>query len=116
MAVGIANYQEVIESLHDPEVLLIDVREPSEIEENGSIPKSINIPCENFDFLIKTFIRKYFFTVDKVEAELRLSRLGFVAKYLRNKPSFSHKLIFYCKFGEFGQQAAEIANGLGYKK
>lgn len=46
MAVGIANYHEVIESLHDPEVLLIDVRDPSEIEESGSIPKSINIPCE----------------------------------------------------------------------
>lgn len=48
MSVGIADYQEVIEALHDPEVLLIDVREPPEIEESGSIPKSINIPCKNF--------------------------------------------------------------------
>lgn len=50
MSVEIANYQEVIESLHDPEILLIDVREPPEIEENGSIPKSINIPRENLIF------------------------------------------------------------------
>ncbi len=46
MSVGVANYQEVIDSLHDPEVLLIDVREHDEIEGNGSIPKSINIPRE----------------------------------------------------------------------
>lgn len=46
MAASIANYQEVIESLHDPEVLLIDVRDPSDIEDSGSIPKSINIPSK----------------------------------------------------------------------
>ena len=31
---------------NDKNVLLIDVREPSELEKTGRIPGSINIPCE----------------------------------------------------------------------
>lgn len=46
MAVEVANYKEVIDSLHDPEILLIDVRDPSEIADSGSIPTSLNIPCK----------------------------------------------------------------------
>ena len=55
MSVEVANYQEVIDSLHDPEILLIDVRDPSEIDDSGSIPTSLNIPCKikiSFIFLI----------------------------------------------------------------
>lgn len=42
-----------VKSLKDnKEVLLIDVREPSELEETGTIPGSINIPCK--------YLKKYF--------------------------------------------------------
>lgn len=38
---------EDIENLPNrPEVLLIDVRDPPEIKNTGTIPTSINIPCK----------------------------------------------------------------------
>lgn len=54
--------------------------------------------------------------MSKVQQELKLSRLAFVAKYQRNKPSLSHKIIFYCKFGDHSHIAAEEALKLGYRK
>lgn len=52
----------------------------------------------------------------KIKAELRLSRLAFVAKYQKNKPGVFQKLIFYCKFGDLSQLAAEAAVEVGYRK
>ena len=49
--VGIATYDEVIDSLKDQEKWLIDVRDPKEIAETGQIPTSINIP-RNFQYQI----------------------------------------------------------------
>lgn len=46
MSIQIATYEEVKDLPNHPEKLLIDVREPAEIAETGSIPTSINIPCE----------------------------------------------------------------------
>lgn len=40
----IATYEEVKDLCNHPEKLLIDVREPHELLETGSIPTSINIP------------------------------------------------------------------------
>lgn len=45
-SVPIATYEEVKDLPNNPEKLLIDVREPAEIAETGSIPTSINIPCK----------------------------------------------------------------------
>ena len=42
----IAYYDEIKDLPNYPEILLIDVREPYELEETGSIPTSINIPCQ----------------------------------------------------------------------
>lgn len=56
------------------------------------------------------------FTVDKVYAELRLSAPAFNAKYLRNKPGVYDEVIFYCKFGDLAQEAAEIACSIGFRK
>ena len=44
--IGIATYNEVIESLKDEEKWLIDVRDTKEIAESGQIPSSLNIPCK----------------------------------------------------------------------
>lgn len=45
-SVPIATYEEVKDLPNHPEKLLIDVREPAEIAETGSIPTAINIPCK----------------------------------------------------------------------
>lgn len=39
-------FEEVTKLKDDPNYILIDVREPSELAEQGSIPGSINIPCK----------------------------------------------------------------------
>jgi thiosulfate:glutathione sulfurtransferase len=52
-AVPIANYEEIKDLPNHPEKLLIDVREPDEIAQTGSIPTSVNIPCK----LIQTLLR-----------------------------------------------------------
>lgn len=43
-SLAIASYEEIKDLPNHPEKLLIDVREPAEIAETGSIPTSINIP------------------------------------------------------------------------
>lgn len=50
-----ATYTEVKSLEHCPDKLLIDVREPNELVEDGKIPFSINIPCE----LIKNSLRYF---------------------------------------------------------
>lgn len=42
--IPIASYDEVADLPNHPEVLLVDVREPSELQETGRIPTSINVP------------------------------------------------------------------------
>lgn len=42
--IQIATYNEIKDLPNHPEKLLIDVREPHEIENTGQIPTSINIP------------------------------------------------------------------------
>lgn len=41
---SVVTYEEVLDLPNNPEVLLIDVRDPPEIKDTGSIPTSINIP------------------------------------------------------------------------
>lgn len=41
-----ATYEEIKELPSNPAKMLIDVREPKELEETGQIPTSINIPRE----------------------------------------------------------------------
>lgn len=44
----IAFYDEIKALPNHPEKLLIDVREPAELQETGRIPTSINVPCKFF--------------------------------------------------------------------
>lgn len=44
--IGTAYYEEIKDLHNHPEILLIDVREFSEIEGTGLIPTSIVIPCK----------------------------------------------------------------------
>lgn len=43
---SVVTFEEVENLPNRPEVLLIDVRDPSEISATGTIPTSINIPCK----------------------------------------------------------------------
>lgn len=45
-SVEIATYEEVKNLPNNPQILLIDVRAPHELTDDGKIPTSINIPCE----------------------------------------------------------------------
>lgn len=44
--ISVVGYNEVKNLSNHPGITLIDVREPNELQETGSIPKSVNIPCE----------------------------------------------------------------------
>ncbi|XP_063700159.1 rhodanese domain-containing protein CG4456 isoform X2 [Culicoides brevitarsis] len=98
MAVNpIATYEEVKDLPNHPEKLLIDVREPSELQQTGVIPTSINIPLAT------------------VETEFKLSADMFKQKYSRDKPTEDTEVIFSCLKGGRAQKAADAAKALGFK-
>lgn len=59
-----ATYEEVRDLPNHPEILLVDVREASELIETGRIPTSINVPRKNFAFI--SFIIEQTQTHDRV--------------------------------------------------
>ncbi|XP_073820326.1 rhodanese domain-containing protein CG4456-like [Musca autumnalis] len=97
--IEIVDYEFVksLPQLH-PEILLIDVREPEEVQELGKIPTSINIPLA---------------TVKQALGE-QTSAEEFKQKYSREKPALDSPIIFYCRSGRRSQVAAETAVALGY--
>lgn len=50
--IEIVDYKEVKELINQPEVTLIDVREPVELEQTGFIPTSTNIPGKLIRFVV----------------------------------------------------------------
>lgn len=41
----VLSYEDMLKIIHQPEKVIIDVRNPEEIKSSGKIPSSINIPC-----------------------------------------------------------------------
>ncbi|RZB41734.1 Rhodanese domain containing protein [Asbolus verrucosus] len=80
-------------------VLLIDVREPTELEKTGVIPGSINIPLATLE---KTL-------TDSTYEEFRET-------YDREKPELETPLVFSCQSGRRSLAALNIAMKLGYLK
>ncbi|XP_018666900.2 thiosulfate:glutathione sulfurtransferase-like [Ciona intestinalis] len=81
--------------------LVVDVRNPSEIEASGSIgsKKNINIPFSDLD------------------KELSLSNAEFKAKYGLDKPQGDGSdVIFHCMKGGRGSRAVVVAEKHGMKK
>uniref|UniRef100_A0A336MZD6 CSON008174 protein n=1 Tax=Culicoides sonorensis TaxID=179676 RepID=A0A336MZD6_CULSO len=134
----IATYEEVKDLPNHPEKLLIDVREPHELQETGKIPTSINIPLGDVEraFSDNTssseFERLYGVPKPKVddylilscrtgrrmanvEEELKLPSDAFKQKYKREKPNETTEVIFHCLKGGRAQRACDTATGLGYK-
>ncbi|KAJ8936896.1 hypothetical protein NQ318_010923 [Aromia moschata] len=92
------SYEEVRKLKDDPKYLLIDVREPSELQENGSIPGAINIPLNEVE-----------------PALVKLTPVEFQEKYGRDKPDKDFNIIFSCRSGRRSGIAQEKAKGLGYR-
>ncbi|KAG5683251.1 hypothetical protein PVAND_012543 [Polypedilum vanderplanki] len=96
--IEIATYEEIKDLPNHPEKLLIDVREPHELESTGKIPTSINIP------------------LSKVKDALsNLDENDFKNTYGRTKPTKEDEIIFSCLLGGRAQKGAEAAVDLGYK-
>ncbi|XP_052862619.1 rhodanese domain-containing protein CG4456-like [Anopheles cruzii] len=93
----VATLAEVEDLPNHPEKLLIDVREPSELEATGRIPSSINIALRT------------------VPDELSLRPEAFEAKYGRQKPALDDEIIFSCRSGVRSGQAAFEADRLGFQ-
>lgn len=57
--VPVASYEEVRDLPNHPEVLLVDVREPSELVETGRIPTSINVPRKRILYISLNVVYLY---------------------------------------------------------
>ncbi|MCJ8744721.1 hypothetical protein PDJAM_G00121780 [Pangasius djambal] len=89
-------YEQVKKLLVARTGVLIDVREPWELREYGSIPGSINVP------------------LGQVNVALQLKPEEFKEKYGGEMPSLGECLVFSCLAGVRSQKALEAAQSLGY--
>lgn len=80
-----------------PNRILIDTREPSELQSTGTIPGSINIP-------ITSKPDSFFLTEEEFE-----DRFGF------ERPGKDQEVVFYCKAGVRSRAAAELAKQGGWR-
>ena len=94
--VKIANFDN-IQAVKENSTLLIDVREPSELQETGVLPSSINIPLNDLENILKNTDGK-----------------EFLSKYGKNKPTSNTPIIFSCRSGVRSAKAANIAINLGF--
>ncbi|XP_075971411.1 rhodanese domain-containing protein CG4456-like isoform X2 [Anticarsia gemmatalis] len=92
----VVSYEDVLNGLNEPRKVIIDVRDPDEINTTGKIPSSINIPLGN------------------VNTGLSMSDDEFRKHYKQNKPSADDELIFYCRSGRRATEALDQALKLGY--
>lgn len=53
----VVSYEDMLKVIHQPEKVIIDVRNPDEVNETGKIPSSINIPCNKFVKLFENDFR-----------------------------------------------------------
>ncbi|KAF2904995.1 hypothetical protein ILUMI_01179 [Ignelater luminosus] len=91
-------YEDVKALKDNKDVLLIDVREPSELQKTGVLPGSINIPLGQVENVLKN-----------------ASPEDFLSKYGRPKPDVNFPLVFSCQSGRRSLVASETAVKLGYK-
>ncbi|XP_030759045.1 thiosulfate sulfurtransferase/rhodanese-like domain-containing protein 3 [Sitophilus oryzae] len=93
------SFEEVKQNSVNKGVLIIDVREPTELIEHGVIPGSINIPLGEVEQVLRD-------TSDK----------DFHKKYGVPKPTTSSPIIFSCMKGARSEKAQNLALQLGYKE
>ncbi|XP_037042236.1 rhodanese domain-containing protein CG4456-like [Bradysia coprophila] len=98
--VPVAYYEEIKDLPNHRERLLVDVREPSEIQKTGRIPTSINVPLDS--------VQKAFSNETSAEE--------FAKSFNHSKPNIKDQIIFSCLSGKRSQMAAETVMTLGYKQ
>ncbi|XP_070502401.1 rhodanese domain-containing protein CG4456-like [Chironomus tepperi] len=98
--IKVATYDEIKDLPNHPEKLLIDVREPHELENTGRIPTSINIPLDE--------VRRAF--SDEITDQ------EFELMYGVKKPKKDDYLIFTCRTGRRSLKAINDVIPLGYYK
>ncbi|RDW58075.1 hypothetical protein BP6252_13486 [Coleophoma cylindrospora] len=91
-------YRSSYRILQPANVVLTDVREPSELNSTGRIPSSISIP-------VGSTPDSFFITEEEFE-----DRFGYP------RPGTDKEVIFYCKAGVRSRAAAELARQAGWKK
>lgn len=91
------SYDQLKQILADQKSVVIDVREPWELREYGSIPGSINVP------------------LGQVNTALQLGPEEFKEKYGGKMPQQTDNVVFSCLAGVRSKQAANTATLLGYK-
>jgi len=96
--IKLVTFDDVKELKDDKSKLLIDVREPSELQETGELPGSINIPLSEVENTLKN-----------------TSADDFMDRYGRPKPDLSSPLVFSCRAGGRSKKAAETAAKLGFE-
>ncbi|XP_045762172.1 rhodanese domain-containing protein CG4456-like [Maniola jurtina] len=95
----VVSYEDMLKVIHQPEKMIIDVRNPDEVNSTGKIPSSINIPLGNVQDALAT-----------------MSEEEFQKQFRRPKPSVSDELIFYCRSGKRSTEALDKALKLGFNK
>jgi len=98
--IPVAYYDEIKDLPNHREKLLVDVREPSELQQTGRIPTSINVPLGD--------VQKAFSNETTGEKFAKL--------YNHTKPNPKDQIIVSCQSGRRSQMAAETLANLGYKQ
>nr|CAI5851035.1 unnamed protein product [Callosobruchus analis] len=98
---SVASFEDVKKFGNQPskDVYIIDVREPSELQETGVIPSSINIPLGELETALK----------DLTDNQFR-------DKFGREKPDKQSLIIYSCLKGGRSAKAQELSQQLGYEK
>ncbi|KAH7375606.1 rhodanese domain-containing protein [Plectosphaerella cucumerina] len=90
------NFEQVKKAAGTGKVVIVDTREPGELEQTGSIPGALNIP-------ISSRPESFFITDDEFEA-----------RYGYDRPGKDTELIFFCKAGVRSRAAATLAKEAGW--
>jgi len=92
------SFEDISQQISSPSSsrILIDTREPGELQTTGTIPGALNIP-------ITTSPDAFFITPEEFE-----DRFGF------ERPEKDTEVVFYCKAGVRSRAAAELAKGAGW--
>lgn len=80
----------------DPHTIVVDVREPAELESTGRIPTAVNIP-------ISSAGDSFFLPADEFQERFGIAR-----------PGDDDHVIFYCKAGVRSRAAAALARQAGF--
>ncbi|XP_076167159.1 rhodanese domain-containing protein CG4456 isoform X3 [Ptiloglossa arizonensis] len=91
-------YKDILEAQNDDSILIIDVREQSEIDETGKLPGSIHIPMGDVSNVFLNFSEK-----------------TFKERFDKEKPSKETKIILSCRSGKRSGMVQEEIQRLGYK-